>query len=141
MFKTLCLSLAWSTIIGSGSGKLYPVSRLDFRAKYKFPTTASLGRTCNDLVQLVLDQSDIDFYSSCPSLHGQFLIDPTFAGAFNLPGVKSLGSFEVGYYDPALRGDNHTLDGVTSVSMPDLETASGFMAVAYLGTVSDISFP
>lgn len=71
-----------------------------------------------------------------------FFIEHSFSGPFELPGVESLGSFSSGYNGPEVTGDNRTADGVTSISMPDLETTTlKGMLMGYLGDLTSISFP
>jgi hypothetical protein len=71
-----------------------------------------------------------------------FFIDHSFSGPFELPGVKTMGKFSSGYYGPKLPGETIVEDGVTSISMPDLEnTTYGGMLFGYINNLTDISFP
>jgi hypothetical protein len=98
--------------------------------------------SCNDIIQTIYNQTDINFYSTCPVLRDLFFIDHTFAGPFELPGVQTLGKFSAGYYAPKLSGQTIVEDRVTSISMPDLETtADGGMLFGYINNLTDISFP
>ncbi|KAH8594096.1 hypothetical protein B0O99DRAFT_688124 [Bisporella sp. PMI_857] len=100
--------------------------------------------SCDELIVKIVNQTDVDFYSTCPKLNFMFFIDHNFTGPFEMPGTKSLGRFSSGYLLPKLKGSDRVDDGVTSVSMPDLEnttdTTSG-MLFGYLNKLTSISFP
>lgn len=91
----------------------------------------------------IVNQTDIDFYKTCPAIDSTFFfIDHEFKGAFELPGVESLPSFSSGYLGPELQGSTRVDDGVTTVSMPDLQNITGGgILFGYLNDLSSISFP
>lgn len=111
----------------------------------------------------VESQSDIDIINGCTVLTGSVGIDRTFSGYFLLSGVTSLDSLIAG--NPGASHSTPTLSTslVTSISLPDLETAinieisgvpdldtlsmpqlktvSGLFEVGSIGSVDDLSFP
>ncbi|KAI1848484.1 hypothetical protein JX266_005790 [Neoarthrinium moseri] len=100
-------------------------------------------RACDDSWIEIVDQTDIDFYKTCPNIDGTlFFIDHLFKGPFELPGVKSLPEVSSGYLGPKLKGSDRVDDGVTSVSMPDLTNiTSGGILFGYVNNLTSVSFP
>jgi len=134
--------------INSVSGTLYhykpPVCLKNHSgADYIFFLTAQQGTlSCDDFSIDIGTQAEIDFYKTCSEFPLLFFINHTFSGPFELPGVKSVGEFEVGYLGPELKGYPRVEDGVTTISMPDLEnTTSNGMLFAYLNDLTSLSFP
>lgn len=107
------------------------------------PTLADDDRACDDSIVKIVNQTDINFYETCPAIDGiLFFIDHDFNGPFELPGVESLPSLSSGYLGPELKGSTRVDDGVTTVSMPDLQNiTSGGMLFGYLNDLTKISFP
>ncbi len=98
---------------------------------------------CDDLIVEIANQTDIDFYKTCPSIDGTlFFIDHDFKGPFDLPGVQSVPKISSGYLGPKISKDDRVDDGVTSVSMPDLrKTTAGGVLFGYLDHLTDVSLP
>lgn len=101
------------------------------------------GRTCDDSIVSIANQTDIDFYKTCTAIDSvSFFIDHEFKGPFELPGVESLPSLSSGYLGPELQGSTRVDDGVTTVSMPDLQKIDGGdILFGYLNDLTSISFP
>ncbi|KAK2601515.1 hypothetical protein N8I77_010962 [Diaporthe amygdali] len=101
------------------------------------------ARACDDVIVNIVNQTDIDFYMTCPAIDSVlFFVDHEFKGPFELPGVESLPKFSSGYLGPELQGMTRVEDGVTTISMPDLQnTTSGGMLFGYLNDLTSISFP
>lgn len=67
-------------------------------------------RACDNSFVTIVNQTDIDFYKTCPAINGSFFfIDHEFKGPFELPGVGSLPSLSSGYYGPKLEGSDSVL--------------------------------
>jgi hypothetical protein len=101
-------------------------------------------RTCDDIIADFYNQTDIDFYSTCPVItQGEDIIEDSFSGPFELPGVQSMGSVVGGYFGPKITGDNRTDPLVTSVSLPDLTNTTFYWGVSlgYIDALTDFSFP
>ncbi|PGH18940.1 hypothetical protein AJ80_04267 [Polytolypa hystricis UAMH7299] len=100
---------------------------------------------CDDFMISIATKADIDFYSECPELpelDAFFGLHHNFTGPFEMPNVKSVTRFSAGYLGPKSKGSDRVDDGVTSISMPDLEEVNGgWMLVAYLNELTSISFP
>lgn len=97
--------------------------------------------SCDALEILINNQSGLNFYSSCTDIEYFLFPNHTFSGPFDLPGVKTVGEFAAGYYGP-IAGFNRTADGVTSISMPDLEaTTLKGLTMGYCNDLTDVSFP
>lgn len=101
------------------------------------------ARACDDLIVTINNQTDIDFYETCPVIDGTlFFINHTFQGPFELPGVESMPELSSGYLGPKLKGSDWVDDGVTSASMPDLtNVTSGGILFGYIQNLTSISFP
>ncbi len=108
-----------------------------------FLTTAQDARSCDDTIVSIINQTDISFYKTCPTLSGIFLfIDHQFKGPFELPGVESAPELSSGYLGPKLKGSDRVDDGVTTVSMPNLKNiTSRGMLFGYVDNLTSISFP
>lgn len=107
------------------------------------PTSADDDRACDDTIVEIVNQADIDFYKTCPAVDSAlFFIDHEFKGPFELTGVESLPELSSGYLGPELTGSTRVDDGVTTVSMPDLQkiTAGGIL-FGYLNNLTSTSFP
>jgi hypothetical protein len=100
-------------------------------------------RACDDFKVSIANQTDIDFYKTCPAIDSDFFfIDHEFKGPFELPVVESLPSFSSGYLGPKLKGSTRVDDGVTTVSMPDLRNiTTNSILFGYLDNLTSISFP
>lgn len=105
-------------------------------------------RACDDTIIHIVNQTDIDFYKTCPTIDGLlFFIDHEFDGPFELPGVESLPEVSSGYLGPDLSDlpgstSDREDDGVTTVSMPDLKNVtSGGILFGYLNNLTEVSFP
>lgn len=100
-------------------------------------------RTCDDHMISIVNQTDIDFYKTCPAIDGVlFFIDHEFKGSFELPSVESLPELSSGYLGPELTGSTRVDDGVTTVSMPDLQNiTAGGLLFGYLNNLTSVSFP
>ncbi|OJD10754.1 hypothetical protein AJ78_08323 [Emergomyces pasteurianus Ep9510] len=98
--------------------------------------------SCDDAFISIANQTEIDFYSACPKIHNGFGISHNFTGPFEAPNVTSIpGRFNSGYFGPKLKGSDRVDDGVTSISMPDLENVGGWVLMAYLEKLTSVSFP
>jgi len=106
-------------------------------------TLAQDDQACDDTYIKIVNQADIDFYKTCPTIDGLlFFIDHEFKGSFELPGVESLPELISGYLGPKLKGSDRVDDGVTTVSMPDLKNiTSGGILFGYIDNLTSISFP
>lgn len=100
-------------------------------------------RACDNTIVTIVNQTDIDFYKTCPVVDSSFFfIDHEFKGPFELPGVTSLPSLSSGYYGPKLEGSDWVDDGITSASMPDLKTiTANSVLFGYINNLTSISFP
>lgn len=91
------------------------------------------------------NQTQLDFYSTCPVFESVVFIGHTFSGPFKLPGIETVGRVSAGYYGPKLRGSDREDDPVTSISFPDLRnttmTTYGGVMAAYLEYLTNVSFP
>ncbi|KAH7411451.1 hypothetical protein BKA64DRAFT_663466 [Cadophora sp. MPI-SDFR-AT-0126] len=99
--------------------------------------------SCDDYFIKIDNSTQLSFYSSCSSLVDA-MVGPShaFSGAFDLPGVESIGKFSSGYLGPKLRGSERVDDRVTTVSMPDLvNTAAGGVLFGYLDNLTSVDFP
>ncbi|KAG4429768.1 hypothetical protein IFR05_014746 [Cadophora sp. M221] len=99
------------------------------------------GMACDDYFVNIDNTTDLSFYSSCPIL--DFMVGPShnFSGAFDLPGVQSIGKFSSGYFGPKFTGSTRVEDGVTTVSMPDLvNTTAGGVLFGYLNNLTSVDF-
>lgn len=107
------------------------------------PTSGDDSRACDDSIVKIVNQTDINFYKTCPSIDSVlFFIDHEFKGPFELPGVESLPSLSSGYLGPKIQGSTQVDDGVTTVSMPDLQKITGGgMLFGYLNNLTSTSFP
>ncbi|KAI3394503.1 hypothetical protein diail_2637 [Diaporthe ilicicola] len=101
------------------------------------------GWACDDSIVNIVNQTDINFYKTCPAIDSiLFFIDHEFKGPFELPGVESLPSLSSGYLGPDITGSTRVDDGVTTVSMPDLQKITGGgILFGYLNNLTSISFP
>ncbi|PGH16657.1 hypothetical protein AJ79_01529 [Helicocarpus griseus UAMH5409] len=90
----------------------------------------------------VVTKDDMEFYSTCTKIDGMFGPDHNLTGPFEVPNVKTITSrFNAGYLMPKLKGSDRVDDGVTSISMPDLEEVGGWVLMAYLDNLTSVSFP
>lgn len=107
----------------------------DISSDYKTP--------CNDDYVKIVNQTGIEAYKNCTILGpGRFLVDHSYTGSFELPGVQNMSSFSVGYLGERLPGSKNPDYGVTKISMPDLKTISyGGMLFGYIDVLETISFP
>jgi hypothetical protein len=98
--------------------------------------------SCDDYFVKIDNTTQLSFYSTCPSLDAMVGPSHAFSGAFELPGVESIGKFSSGYLGPKLRGSERVDDRVTTVSMPDLlNTTSGGVLFGYLDNLTSVDFP
>lgn len=91
----------------------------------------------------IKNQTQLDLYSFCTVFDSPIFVGHTFKGAFELPGIVSIGRVSSGYLLPKLTERED--DPVTSISFPDLKNTTvtyfgGVMAM-YLNYLSNVSFP
>lgn len=129
--------------VGHMSHHHHPVRFRDQETDWMSLTLDDDGGACDDTIVNIVNQTDIDFYKTCPTIDSAlFFIDHEFKGPFELPGVESLPSLSSGYLGPELKGYTRVEDGVTTVSMPDLQNITGGgMLFGYLNDLTNISFP
>ncbi|PGG98760.1 hypothetical protein GX51_06619 [Blastomyces parvus] len=99
---------------------------------------------CDDTLISIATQEQVEFYSTCPRIDGavSFSVNHKFKGPFEVPNVKYIsGKFNSGYFGPKIKGSDRIDDGVTSISMPDLEELGGWLLFGYLNELKSASFP
>lgn len=100
---------------------------------------------CDDYWVSMNNQTQLDFYSTCPVFGDVVFVGHEFSGPFKLPGIVSVGRISAGYFGPKVRGSTREDDPVTSISFPDLKnttlTSYGGIMAAYLDYLTDVSFP
>ncbi|KFY17006.1 hypothetical protein V492_00950 [Pseudogymnoascus sp. VKM F-4246] len=102
-------------------------------------------RACDDIWLSVNNQTQLDFYSTCPVFSDVIFIGDDFTGPFKLPGIESVGRISAGYFGPKIRGSTRKDDPVTTIEFPDLKnttmTYMGGIMAAYLTHLTNVSFP
>lgn len=106
------------------------------------------AHSCKDLAPQMTNQSDIEFYSSCPDSTFDYMltINNSWSGPFEMSGVKTVGWFAIGYLGPKLNVPGHVDDRVddqvTSISMPDLSSTTGKgVLLGYCPELAEVSLP
>ncbi|KLJ05984.1 hypothetical protein EMPG_10597 [Blastomyces silverae] len=129
------------------NGKAFLLAGILTAAVSVSPTLAQLGEdppACNDSLITIATKEQVDFYSTCPRIDGavSFSICNNFTGPFEVPNITYIsGKFNAGYFGPKYSFSNRIDDGVTSISMPDLEELGGWLLLGYLKELTSVSFP
>ncbi|KAJ3496803.1 hypothetical protein NLG97_g2383 [Lecanicillium saksenae] len=101
------------------------------------------ANTCDESTINIVSQPELAGYESCRVLSGYNLyIDACFKGPFDLPNVQAIPLLYAGAFGPPLRGQTAEDDGVTSVSMLDLQkTTNRGISFGYLPHLENVSLP
>ncbi|OJD22012.1 hypothetical protein ACJ73_06645 [Blastomyces percursus] len=129
------------------NGKAFLFAGILTAAASVSPTLAQLDEeppSCDDSLISIATKEQVDFYSTCPRIERavSFSVSHNFKGPFEVPNVTYIsGRFNSGYFGPKYSFSNRIDDGVTSISMPDLEELGGWLLLGYLPELKSAEFP